>query len=76
MWRLVAFIRTDVSEEVIASIIRVERISELRTTLIVTGNWNTAFPRNVLQFLVTVNVALHSYRRENLKFAYLHDGDE
>jgi hypothetical protein len=41
MWCRVAFVRTDVSVERIASIIRVERISELGT---------------VLQLLVTVNV--------------------
>jgi hypothetical protein len=34
----VVLVRTGVKEEVIASIIRVERISELGTTLAVTGN--------------------------------------
>jgi hypothetical protein len=34
----VALIRTDVSEELNASIIRVTRIGELRTTLVVTSN--------------------------------------
>jgi hypothetical protein len=33
-----SLVRTDVSEERIASTIRVERISELGTTLAVTGN--------------------------------------
>jgi hypothetical protein len=33
MLHLVALVRTDVSEELSASIIRVTRISELRTTL-------------------------------------------
>jgi hypothetical protein len=41
MWRHEALVRTNVSEEHIASIIRVERISELRTTLAVTSNWRT-----------------------------------
>jgi hypothetical protein len=47
----VALVRTDVPEEIIASIIRVKRISELGTTL--------ASLRSVLQLLVTVNV-VHS----------------
>jgi hypothetical protein len=41
LWRRVALVRTDVSEERIASIIRVERISELRTALAETSNWST-----------------------------------
>jgi hypothetical protein len=40
MWMLrrVALVRTDVSEELSASLIRVTRIGELRTTLAVTSN--------------------------------------
>jgi hypothetical protein len=38
MLRRVALVRTDVSEEIIASIIRVTRIGELGTTLAVTSN--------------------------------------
>jgi hypothetical protein len=38
MLRYVAFVRTDVSEERIASIIRLTRISELGTTLAVSIN--------------------------------------
>jgi hypothetical protein len=38
MWRRVAIVRTDVSEELSASIIRVTRIRELGTTLAVTSN--------------------------------------
>jgi hypothetical protein len=38
MLRLVALIRTDVSEELGASFIRVTRIGELGTTLAVTSN--------------------------------------
>jgi demethoxyubiquinone hydroxylase (CLK1/Coq7/Cat5 family) len=38
MLRHVAIIRTDVSEETIASIIRVNKIGELGTTLAVTSN--------------------------------------
>jgi hypothetical protein len=48
MLRRVALVRTDVSEERMASIIRVTRIGELGTTLAVTCNIRTA--------LVTANV--------------------
>jgi hypothetical protein len=41
MLKRVTFVRTDVSEELSASIIRVTRISELRTTLAVNTNRNT-----------------------------------
>jgi hypothetical protein len=41
MLRLVALVRTDVSEELSASFIRVTRIGELRTTLAVTSNRRT-----------------------------------
>jgi hypothetical protein len=50
MLRPVALIRTDVSEELSASIIRVRRIGELGTTLAVTSN------RIVHRLLVTANV--------------------
>jgi hypothetical protein len=40
MLRRVALVRTDVSEELSASFIRVTRIGELRTTLAVTSNRN------------------------------------
>jgi hypothetical protein len=38
MYRRVAFVRTDVSEERIAFIIRMKGISELETTLAITSN--------------------------------------
>jgi hypothetical protein len=41
MGRSVAILRPNVSEERIASIIRVTRIAELETTLAVTSNRNT-----------------------------------
>jgi hypothetical protein len=41
MLRRVAFVRTDVSEELSASFIRVTRIGELQTTLTVTSNRRT-----------------------------------
>jgi hypothetical protein len=46
----VALVRTDVSEELRASFIRVIRIGELGTTLAVTSN------RRTLRLLVTANV--------------------
>jgi hypothetical protein len=42
MLRRVALVRTDVSEELSASFIRVTRISELGTTLALTSNRRTA----------------------------------
>jgi hypothetical protein len=61
--RRVALVRTDVSEELSASIIRVTRIGELRTTLAVTSNRrklrrNNAmvFLRSLRRLLVTANV--------------------
>jgi hypothetical protein len=41
MFRRVALVRTDVSEELNVSFIRVTRISELERTLAVTSNWRT-----------------------------------
>jgi hypothetical protein len=41
MLRRVAFVRTDVSEELSASFIRVTRIGEIGTTLVVTSNRRT-----------------------------------
>jgi hypothetical protein len=49
----VLLVRTDVSEELIASIIRVTRIGELGTTLAVTS---ILFLRSVLRLLITANV--------------------
>jgi hypothetical protein len=72
MLRRVALIRTDVSEERIASIITVTRIGELGT-LAVTSNRSTLRGNNTL---VLTRVAgrnipedgiLYSHRRENLK---------
>jgi hypothetical protein len=52
----VALVRTDVSEELSASSIRVTRIDELGTTLAITSN------RRTLEDTIR-----HSHRRENLK---------
>jgi hypothetical protein len=57
MLRHVAFIRTDVSEELNASIIMVTRIGELGTTVAVTSNRRTlAFLRSVYLLLVTASL--------------------
>jgi hypothetical protein len=53
-WRLVSLPRIDISEKIIASIIRVERIRELGTTLAVTSNWSTL--RWNTTYLVTANI--------------------
>jgi hypothetical protein len=50
----VALVRTDVSKERIASIIRVKRISELGITLAITSN-------------IPEDGIIHSHRRGNLK---------
>jgi hypothetical protein len=60
MWCRMALVRTDVSEERIASIIKVKRISDLGTALAVPSTWSTLQSkiriRNALQFLGTANV--------------------
>jgi hypothetical protein len=65
MLRRVALVRTDVSEEYSASIIRVTRICEIGTTLAVTSNRRTLIRttrRNIPE-----DVIRHSHRRENYK---------
>jgi hypothetical protein len=54
MIRRVALVRTDVSEELSASFIRVTRIGELGTTLAVTSN--LVFLRSVRRLLVAACV--------------------
>jgi hypothetical protein len=54
MLRHVALVRTDVSEELSASYIRVTRIDELGTTLAVTSNQRML--RSVRQLLVTASI--------------------
>jgi hypothetical protein len=58
--RHVALLRTDVSEELSASYIRVTRIGELGTTPAVTSNRSTL--SNIQE-----DAILHSHRCENLK---------
>jgi hypothetical protein len=56
MLRRVALVRTDVSEELSFSIIRVTRIAELGTTLAVTRNRRSLRRNGVHQLLVTTSV--------------------
>jgi 3-polyprenyl-4-hydroxybenzoate decarboxylase len=55
MLRRVALVRTDVSEELNASIIRVTRIGELETTLAVTSNRRT-LRRNTNWVFISQNI--------------------
>jgi hypothetical protein len=81
MFHRVALVRTDVSEELSASILRVRRIGELGTTLAVTSNGRTlrryliSSETSVLIIALRCNVpedaVLASHRRENPKF-YVH----
>jgi hypothetical protein len=52
MWCRAGLVRADVSEEVIASIIRVTRISELRTTLTASSNISNVVPNARILFTV------------------------
>jgi hypothetical protein len=63
MLRRVALVRTDVSEELSASFIRVTRIGELGTTLAVTSNRRTllVFLRSVRRLLVTAKFLVHRF---------------
>jgi hypothetical protein len=54
--RRVALVRTDVSEELSASFIRVTIIGELGTMLAVTSNRRTLFLRSVRRLLLTASV--------------------
>jgi hypothetical protein len=66
MLRRVAPVRTDFSEELRFSFIRVTRIGELGTTLAVTSNRRTL--RRNTKCNIPEDTILHSHRRENLKF--------
>jgi siroheme synthase (precorrin-2 oxidase/ferrochelatase) len=70
----VAHVRTDISEKLSASYIRVTRIGELGTTLVVTSNrrrLRSSSDTSVLTRATWHNIPedtiLHSHRHENLK---------
>jgi hypothetical protein len=65
MLRLVALVRTDVSEEISASIIRVTRVGELGTTLAASSSETSVLTRATRRNIP--EDILHSHRRENLK---------
>jgi hypothetical protein len=67
MLRHVDLVRTDVSEELSDPFIRVTRIGELGTTLVVTSNRGT-LRRNTTRRNIPEEAILHSHSRENLKF--------
>jgi hypothetical protein len=60
MLRRIALVRTDVSKERIASIIRVTRIAELGTTIAVPSSRSIIFLPSVFRLLVTANVVPRS----------------
>jgi hypothetical protein len=63
MLRRVALVRTDVSEELSTSIIRVTRIGELGTTLAVTSNRRKLGSGNVKSYIALI---LTAFIREEL----------
>jgi hypothetical protein len=65
IWRRVALVRTDISDERIASMLGVKRISELGTALAVTGRLQTRPTRRH----IPKDDTLHSDRRKHLKSA-------
>jgi hypothetical protein len=69
MLRHVALVRTDVSEGLSASFIRVTRIGELRTTLAVTSNRHKLRKNTTRATRCNIpeDTIFHSHRRENLK---------
>jgi hypothetical protein len=66
MLRQVALVRTDVSEELSVSIIRVTRNGELGTTLDITSNRRTLRSKTKLPNIPEDDI-FHSHCRDNLK---------
>jgi hypothetical protein len=71
MWYNLALVSTDVSEEVIASITRVKRISELGTMLAVTSNRSTLRSSIVISLIIfnLMMEAIHSSKTSVLTTA-------
>jgi hypothetical protein len=69
MLRRVTLVRTDVSEEIRASFIRVTRIGELGTTLAALAliSSETSVLTRATRRNIPEDTILHSHRRENLK---------
>jgi hypothetical protein len=72
MLHSVALVRTDVSEKLSASIMRVTRIGELGTTSAITDDGGAKFLRNVgitkaTRCIIREDGILHCHRRGNLK---------
>jgi hypothetical protein len=67
MLRRVPLVRTDVSDKLSASFIRVTRIGEIGTTLAVTSNRRTSVLTRATRRNIPEDAILHSHRRENLK---------
>jgi hypothetical protein len=76
LWLCLALVRADVSEELISSIIRMQRISELGTTLTV-ASMLVVPSSHIFSTLMMEAIRhnpedgiLHSLRRETLKFYF------
>jgi hypothetical protein len=64
MLRRVVLVRTDVSEELIASFIRVTRITLMKEAL---SSSETSVLRRAKRHNIPEDTIIHSHRRENLK---------
>jgi hypothetical protein len=69
MWRVVGFVRIGVSEEQVASIFRVEGVSELRTALAATSR--TSVLTRATRRHIPEDGILHSYLREIIQFLWI-----
>jgi hypothetical protein len=69
MWRRVSLVRTDVSEERLASIIRVKRIGEIGTTLAVTGHYCSADSSRQVKWRICAGNQGHGHRKFVIVFA-------